>query len=379
MTFVPALPRGPGLPCLLTLPLTMLLLLPMSAAQAEPSPAKATAALTVSVTTPQRAEWPRTLAAAGNVAAWQEASIGAEITNARLAEVLVNVGDVVKKGQLLGRLADETWQADKAQAKAGLAEALAMQAEAKQNAERARQLRISGAMSAQQATALLTAEQTAETRVLGAQARLQAAEARLAQTRILAPDHGIISARIAALGSLTMPNQELFRMIRGGRLEWRAEVPANDLALLKVGMPASLTVPGAEAVTGKVRMVGPTVDPQTRNGLIYVDIQPPAGHPLRAGMFARGSFDLGPQAALALPQSAVLLRDGFSYVYRIETVAGKSEPRVAQTKVAVGRRLGDRIEITAGLAADARVVDSGVGFLSDGDVVRVVAGAAKKP
>ncbi len=91
-------------------------------------------------------------------------------------------------------------------------------------------------------------------------------------------------------------------------------------------------------------MVAPTVDPQTRNALVYVDLPTPAaGGALRAGMFARGEFELGRAAALTLPQSAVLLRDGFAYVFRIEG------DKAVQTKVSVGRRAGERIEITGGL------------------------------
>jgi multidrug efflux pump subunit AcrA (membrane-fusion protein) len=85
-------------------------------------------------------------------------------------------------------------------------------------------------------------------------------------------------------------------------------------------------------------------------------------------MFARGEFDLGSRPAMTLPQSALLLREGFTYLFRIE--GGK----VVQTKVVPGRRLGDRVEITD-LAQDVQVVASGVGFLADGDNVRVVEAA----
>jgi multidrug efflux pump subunit AcrA (membrane-fusion protein) len=115
-------------------------------------------------------------------------------------------------------------------------------------------------------------------------------------------------------------------------------------------------------------MVAPTVDPQTLNGLVYVDLPvSETGNTLRAGTFARGEFALGKAPALVLPQSAVLLRDGFSYVFRRE-----DKDRVAQTKVAIGRRAGDQIEITGGLEPNAQVVASGAGFLADGDIVRVV-------
>jgi multidrug efflux pump subunit AcrA (membrane-fusion protein) len=104
--------------------------------------------------------------------------------------------------------------------------------------------------------------------------------------------------------------------------------------------------------------------------LIYVDL-PSDARGLRAGMFARGEFELGRASALTLPQSAVVLREGFAYVFRIEG------DKVAQTKVTVGRRQADRVEITAGLDAGAAVVAQGAGFLADGDSVRVVAGAAE--
>jgi hypothetical protein len=88
-------------------------------------------------------------------------------------------------------------------------------------------------------------------------------------------------------------------------------------------------------------------------------------------MFARGEFELGRAAALTLPQTAVVQRDGFAYVFRLQ-----EDSRVAQVKVALGRRVGDRVEVTQGLDADARVVASGAGFLADGDLVRVVPPAA---
>ena len=78
-------------------------------------------------------------------------------------------------------------------------------------------------------------------------------------------------------------------------------------------------------------------------------------------------FELGEAPALTLPQSAVLLRDGFTYVFKLD-----DKNQVTQTKVTVGRRVEDRIEITGGLEANTRVVDNGVGFLTDGDTVRVV-------
>ena len=325
-------------------------------------------ALTVMAITPQWVEWPRLLAANGNIAAWQEAVISAEISNLRLTEVRVNVGDRVQKGQVLARISSDSVDAALAESRASVAEAEAMLAEARANGDRARQFQATGFLSAQSINQYLTAEKTALARLNAARARMQAEQLRLAQTAVRAPDDGVISARTATVGSMAQPGQELFRLIRGSRLEWRAEVSAADLGKLKPGVAATLTAPNGERIQGRVRMVAPTVDPQTLNGLAYVDLPvAETGNALRAGTFARGEFELGRERALSLPQSAVLLRDGFSYVFRLD-----QQNKVAQTKVATGQRMGDQIAIVRGIAADTRVVASGAGFLADGDRVRVV-------
>jgi HlyD family secretion protein len=346
-------------------------------AETKASDAKAAAsaakpALTVTVIQPQRGDIANTVAANGNVAAWQEAIVGSEANGLRLAEVHVNVGDVVRRGQVLATFAAALPNADLAQSKASVAEAEATLAEAGANAQRARELQASGALSAQQINQYLTAERTAQARLDALRAAAQVQQLRLAQTQVLAPDSGVISARSATVGAVVPAGMELFRLIRGGRLEWRAEVAASELARIKPGQAVKITPAGGSTVAGRVRMVAPTVDAATRNGLVYVDL--PAAGMAKAGMFARGEFAIDNTSALTLPQSAVLLRDGFSYVFRVG-----ADNKVAMSKVDTGRRAGDRIEIVAGLDPAARVVASGVGFLGDGDLVRVVAAAAASP
>ena len=331
-------------------------------------------ALTVNVTQPQTSALPVRVTANGSIAAWQEASVGTEANGLRLAEVRVNVGDVVKRGQVLATFAPDTMNADVAQTRAVVAEAEATLAEAAANAQRARGLQATGALSEAAINQYLTAERTAKARVDAQRAMAQMQQLRLKQTQVLAPDFGVISARSATVGAVLPAGQELFRMIRQGRLEWRAEVAANDMASLKPGVAVLVTAGSGSAIKGTVRMVAPTVDPQTRNGLVYVDlpsVNGTSGSAARAGMFARGEFEVGSGSGLTLPQSAVMLRDGFSYVLRVG-----ADSKLAQVKVGVGRRVGDRIEITGGIDAAARVVASGGGFLGDGDTVRVVADAA---
>ncbi|MDQ6640236.1 MAG: efflux RND transporter periplasmic adaptor subunit [Pseudomonadota bacterium] len=322
-------------------------------------------ALSVVVTTPQRATVPLAARANGNIAAWQEASIGTEANGLRLADVRVNVGDVVKRGQILATFSSDTMQADLLQTRAAVAEAEATLGDATANAERAKSLRATGALSEATINQYVTAERTARARLDAQRAALQARQLKLGQTAVVAPDDGVISSRSATVGAVLPAGQELFRMIRQGRLEWRAEVSSSDMAQIQPGARVTVTPAGGAPTVGRVRMVAPTVDPQTRNGIVYVDL--PAPGSARAGMFARGDFEIGSSSALTLPQSAVQLREGFSYVFQVG-----ADNKVRQVKIDAGRRVGDRIEVTSGLAPDARVVAMGGGFLAEGDTVRVV-------
>jgi RND family efflux transporter MFP subunit len=327
-------------------------------------------ALTVTAVTPQQVSMPVKLAANGNIAAWQEAIVGAEAAGLRLTQVHVGVGDRVRKGQVLATLGGDTLRAEVAQSRAALAEAEAAAADAVNNAQRARSLQGTGALSASQINQYLTAEKTAQARVEAARALMQAQQVRLTQAQVYAPDSGIISSRTATVGAVVGNGAELFRLIRQGRLEWRAEVTSAELGRITPGTTAQVTAASGARLAGRVRMIGPTVDPQTRSALVYVDLAPlpgPSSGSARAGMFARGEFDLGSTPALTVPQAAVVVRDGFSYVYRVNP-----DSRVSQVKVQTGRLMGNQLEIVSGLAGDARIVAAGAGFLNDGDLVRLV-------
>jgi RND family efflux transporter MFP subunit len=310
----------------------------------------------------------RSLSASGNVAAALEASVSPKTGGLRVARIVAQVGSRVKRGEVMLEFDDDMLRVELAQLQANLAEAEAAANEARRSAERARKVGESGALSTQQVEQLLTAEATATARVnaLGETVKLQ--QLRLSQTRLLAPDDGIVSARAATLGAVVPAGMEMFRIIRGGRLEWRAEVPAAEMARLKPGTAARVTLDDGSALQGAVRLVAPTVDPVTRQGLVYVDL--PYSPALRAGMLVRGEILQGGGQAWVLPQSAVMVRDGFHWVARVGT-----DQRVRFAKVSVGRRQGTQVEVTGGLAADANVVARGAALLGEGDLVRVVGAA----
>ena len=265
-------------------------------------------ALTVRTTVLRDDKWARALSANGSILPWQEAIISAQVQGLRIAEVNVGIGDFVHQGDVLVTL---------------------------DNFSRA-------------------SDDTSE---------------RAAQGRIVAPDDGVISAANANVGSMLQSGVELFRLIRKGRLEWRAELTAEELMLIRKGMTAEITVGEGRIIRGTVRAISPSVNAQTRYG--YALLSLPDSRGIIAGAFARGTFDIsgGKKNLQSLPQSAVMQRGSMTYVL----VVG-ADKHVHERTVAVGQRIGDRIQIKQGLKADEPVVESGGAFLTEGDVVQVVKG-----
>ena len=331
----------------------------------EEKSATAKPALTVTTTRPAPSAIAATFGATGNIAAWQEAIIGAQVQGLRINDVRANVGDVVRQGQVLATFAAETVEAELAQSRAGVSEAEAALAEAQANADRARTLDATGAMSAQQINQYTTAAKTAEARLNAARAMAKVNQMRLAQTEVRAPDDGTVSARLATVGAVVQSGQELFRMVRKNRLEWRAEVTSSELPKIAIGQKVTVTTPAGDTVAGTVRMIAPTVDPLTRNVQIFVDLA--ANRFAKAGMFARGEFMLGKTNGLTIPPQALVMRDGFAYVFLL-----KPDNRVQQVKVQAGRRTADGVEIREGVQSTSVIVAQGAGFLNDGDLVKVV-------
>jgi len=333
------------------------------------------ASLTVTTVKPQRTTLNKTLSANGNIAAWQESSISSEVSGLLLSEVLANLGDHVKRGQALARFASSTIEADVAQMQANVAEANAVLLEAEGNANRARSIQDSGALSQQQIQQYLTAEASAKARLNAAQATLRAQSIKLKQTNVIAPDDGVVSLAPATVGTVYASGQELFRLIRKGRIEWRADLTSADISQIKTGMKTQITLPDGNNIQGIVRSVSPIVDAKTRNSIVFVDI--PAGS-AKTGMFARGNIVLGETQSLTLPNDAIVMRDGFAYVMQVEKdTANTQSSKIRQTKVQLGQRTGTRVELLDFHTPDLEFVESGGAFLADGDSVKVVGKAAK--
>lgn len=341
----------------------------MASHAADNAPAAAKPALTVTLAAVKQERVNPSVAANGTLAAWQEAVVGAEVSGLRIAQLQAQLGDRVKKGQVLATLADEMIRSEVMQAQAALTEAQAQAKEAQNQLERALSLQQNGFYSTAQVTQVQASEQSARARVQSAQAALSIQQLRLAQTQIRAPDAGIVSARTATVGSVVAAGTELFRLIRQGRIEWRAEVPAQELPRIRPGAAVRLNSASGAALTGRVRSLAPTVDARTRNALVYVDLDATSTQSATAalpGMFARGEIALEAVQALTVPQQSLVLRDGLQAVFVLQ-----GADRVKLVPVKTGRVLGEQVEIQEGLSAQAQVVTQGAGFLNDGDTVRV--------
>ncbi|MCO5975145.1 efflux RND transporter periplasmic adaptor subunit [Ideonella oryzae] len=327
--------------------------------------ASAPSALSVTLQHPRTEVWPQQLKGTGQIVAWQEVVISPEIGGLRLKELKVDVSAKVRRGQVLALLADDSLQIDRQKQAAVVQQAIISLEQASSNLQRSRITEGSGALSDQKIEEYRLTEATARASLASARADLASIELQLAQTRVTAPDDGVVSSKSGVLGNVVSAGTELFRLVRQGRVEWRPEIDASQLKLLAPDQQARITLPTGHQVTGRLRIIGPTLSATTGRATLYVELPPDS--PARAGMFASGVLLADTQPALTLPQPALVMHDGRSYVYTVDP-AGLAHA----LPVVTGRREGDRIEVVSGLSATAQVVSSGGAFLSEGAKVTVL-------
>ncbi|GGC69591.1 secretion protein HlyD [Siccirubricoccus deserti] len=337
-----------------------------AAGQTTPHPA-----LAVAVALVESVPVDRIVVGDGSVVAWQELAIGAEIGGLRVVEVAVEEGDRVRQGQLLLRFDAAVPIAQVALAEAVVAENEAALQVARSDLSRADELSRGAIVTRQAVEQRQAASLQAEARLAAARARRDEAVARLAQTRILAPAGGVIARRAALLGAVPSAGQEMFRMVRDGRLELDAKVPELDLGAVRPGQ-AVRVVHGDREIEATVRAVAPIVDTGTRHGIVRVALPADAG--LLPGMFARAEIRADTVSALAVPQVAVVFRTDAPAAF----VLG-DDGRVSLRRLAVGAYDRGFVEVMDGLRAGERVVVSGAGFLAEGDSVLVAPLLAAAP
>ena len=322
------------------------------------------AVMTVTATPLERVELTRTIAMTGSVYAWQDVIIASEVGGYRVADVFVDVGDRVKKGQRLVVLSTALLQAEVATKQATLKQREAELVNAQAALERGQSLATMNLLSKADLDRLLSEQMASQSRFESARADLDTSHLRLEFTDVTAPDDGVITSRTVTVGQIAQAGNEMLRLLRNGRIEWRGEAPETRLKDLAPGQGVSVMTADGTPFHGKIRVVSPTISSNDRTALIYVDL--PADDRLRPGMYARGEIEIGTGPAYMVPLGSIVSSDGYSYVFVLS-----EDNTVARRRVETGAIHDESIEVVSGVEAGERIVDKGAGFLKDGDRVNV--------
>lgn len=322
------------------------------------------AVLTVTAAEMQPVELARTITMNGSIFAWQDVIIASEVGGYRVAEVNVDVGDHVKRGQTLVELSTALLAADVATKQAMVRQREAELVNSEAALTRGQSLSNMNVLSQADLDRLSSAALVARAGVESARADLEASSVRLKFTNVTAPDDGVITARMVTVGQIAQAGGEMLRLLRNNRIEWRGEVPESRLGELAPGQPVIVTTADGKTVNGSIRVVAPTIATANRTGLVYADLPP--NDQLRPGMFARGEVEIGRSPAFTVPLQSVVSSDGYSYVFVM-----KPDGTVERRRVDVGAVRAAEIEVVNGIKSGEMIVGKGAGFLKDGDLVNV--------
>lgn len=305
--------------------------------------------------------------APGAIAARRDAGVGVQGEGGRVLRVMVEPGQQVARGQVLAVIDKGVQEQTALQLAAAVRQAEADARLADANLQRAQALVGKGFISRADIDQRTATRDSAQARVNVARAQLAEQRERIARLDVRAPAAGLVLSRNVEAGQVVSPGSgALFRIAEGGVLEMRAQVAEQDMARLKVGMPAEVTPVGSTtSYAGRVWLLDPVIDAGTRQGIARVQLAYAPG--LRVGAFARTRIDAGQAARPVLPQSAVLADGQGNYVY----VLGAGN-RVERRSVQVGSVNDDGVSIIGGLSGPERVVASAGAFLKPGDKIAPV-------
>lgn len=331
---------------------------PVVAPGAAPTPS-------VTVIVPGAAAVADRVTATGAIAARRDAAVGVEGEGGLVTQVLVDAGDFVRRGQVLARIDRSVATQQAAQMAAGIKQAEADAALAASELARAQKLVEKGFISRadiDRREATLAANRA---RVAVARAQLGEMNARIRRLDIRAPASGLVLARSVEAGQVVgAGSPALFRVAEGGTLEMRALVAEQDMARLRVGMPAAVRPSGSTTdYRGSIWLLDPVIDAASRQGVARIAL--PYSPGLRVGAFGSATVAVGEATLPVLPQSAVQVDSTGSFVYIVDA-AGVVQRRGVTT----GEVGATGVSIVKGLDGSERVVATAGAFLRPGDKVR---------
>jgi RND family efflux transporter MFP subunit len=329
------------------------------------------AVLSVETVQPSQDSISNTLKADGTISAKDIANVSAKVNGVAVERVLVEEGTRVKAGQVLAIFDTDAMEQQVLQAEADVAEAEATLANASADAARVLPLLDIDAISKQEADRYRTSEIRARASLQASKARLSNQRLNLENAKVVAPVSGVVSDKMAEVG-MVAGSEPLFTIIKGGILEWRADIDPKLIGDVNVGTPVKVSLPRDQSVMGQVSRIAPTAD-NNRQITIYASLNDNSA--ARAGMYQTGEFLLGSESMQTVPNSAIVSNDGYDYVMLvtdIKTQNGKTVGRIQQQRVTLGDRIGDSVILAEPLPNDVSLVKQGGSFLNDGDLVRVV-------
>lgn len=279
---------------------------------------------------------------------------------ARIVEMRVRAGDVVKAGQVLLRLDARTAADQVASARAQVAAAEAQLEAARREYDRNRRLHEKKYISQ---AAMDQAE--AQFKAAEAQARAAIAQAGVAATQstftaLTAPYAGVVAAVNAEVGDLASPGMPIVTMYDPAELRVVVQLPESEGRLLVAGAPVRITIPAAtgetQAVVAARTVILPTANPATHTREVRLSL-PADVRGISPGMFARADFALSspPDSRIVVPAAAIVRRPEFAAVYVLDA-AGRPQLR----QVRLGREAGNGVEVAAGLAVGDRIATDAV-------------------
>jgi HlyD family secretion protein len=302
----------------------------------------------------------------GTIEARHELPIGNSGDTGRIVAVYVQVGDHVRRGQVLAQLDDSVLAPQVAQLSAALDQARAQAALSAAEYRRGVAVGPAGGLSAQDIEKLQAASLMDAANIKVVAAQLAVMRAKLALTRIVAPVDGIVLTRNAEVGQIASSGgPALFDLEDSGQVEMIGQVAEQDMADLKVGQSAEVYLIGnPHPFVGRIWLLGAVIDPQTRLGEVRIALTPnPA---LRPGAFARSMVTLARAQRPVVPQTAVMADSDGSYVYVVTP-----RDQVQRRAVRVGSVIPAGVVIAEGLSGHERVVSMDGGFLHSGEQVTV--------
>jgi HlyD family secretion protein len=307
----------------------------------------------------------------GAIEALHELPIGNSGDTGRIVAVYSQVGDHVRRGQVLAQLDDSVLAPQVAQLSAALDQARAQAGLSAAEYRRGVAAGPAGGLSAQDIEKLQAASIMDAANIKVAAAELAVMRAKLALTRIVAPVGGLVLTRNAEVGQIAASGgPALFDVEDGGQVEMIGQVAEQDMADLRVGQSAAVYLIGnPQPFVGRIWLLGAVIDPQSRLGEVRIALTPDPA--LRPGAFARSLVTRARARRPVVPQTAVMADNNGSYVYVV-----KGDGQVQRRAVSVGSVIPDGVVITEGLSGREQVVSVDGGFLHSGEKVTVTSTGA---